>query len=157
MLLTLRDQPNPPPLETFSARDLIAYGSRRYSLVQYLSDQFWIRWRKEFLHTLTKRHKWRMKKRCISIGDIVIVRDQRTSRNHWPMARVTAVKRSDDNLVRYVTLALPSLPGSLKPRMWRRPVSELVLLVPDESHACPANPASERQDGWGVSSIPRRT
>ena len=157
MLLTLRDQPNPPPLETFSERDLITYDSRRYRRVQYLSDQFWIRWRKEFLHTLTKRHKWRMKKRCISIGDIVLVRDQRTSRNHWPMARVTAVKRSDDNLVRSVTLALPSLPGSLKPRMWRRPVSELVLLVPDESHSCPANPASERQDGGGVSSIPRIT
>ena len=73
MLLTLRDQPNPPPLETFSERDLIAYGSRRNRRVQYLSDQFWIRWRKEFLHSLTKRHKWRMKERCISIGDIVLV------------------------------------------------------------------------------------
>ena len=79
------------------------------------------------------------------------MRDKQSPRNHWPMARVSNVKTSDDGLVRSVTLTLPPLPGGSKPRFLNRPICELVLLVPHMSHVCPFNPASPRQDGGGVS------
>ena len=151
MLLTLHDEPNPAPCESYSDKDILAYGPRRYRRVQYLSNQFWVRWRTEFLHTLTKRHKWKSKQSCISVGDVVLMRDRQSPRNHWPMGRISNVKTSDDGLVRSVTLTLPPLPGGSKPRSLNRPICELVLLVPHISHACPFNPASPRQDGGGVS------
>ena len=116
MLLTLHNEPNPAPRESYSDKDILAYGPRRYRRVQYLGNQFWVRWRTEYLHTLTGRHKWKSRQSCISVGDVVLMRDKQSPRNHWPMARVSNVKTSDDGLVRSVTLTLPPLPGGPKPR-----------------------------------------
>ena len=41
MLLTLRDDPNPPPLDQFTEDDLLAYGKSRWRRGQYLAECFW--------------------------------------------------------------------------------------------------------------------
>ena len=66
MLLTLRESPNPPLLEDYSEHDVLSYGKRRYRHVQYLAEQFWQRWHREYLHTLTKRHKWKTPRACVT-------------------------------------------------------------------------------------------
>ena len=63
MLLTLRERAVHVPLAEFSQADLDSYGQRRYRRVQHLSNCFWRRWRQEYLLTLTKRHKWHLKRR----------------------------------------------------------------------------------------------
>lgn len=106
----------------------------RYKRVQYLAEQFWVRWREDYIHTLTTRHKWKTRQPCIACDDIVLVRDKQVPRNDWPMGRVVDVKKSPDNLVRSVTLKMPSKAGA-KPRYLTRPITELVLLIPSKDHS----------------------
>ena len=152
MLLTLRSVPNPPLIEEYSEKDLMAYGQRRYRRSQYVSQQFWNRWKNEYLQTLTKRHKWRNRQPCVTVDDIVLIRDKQAPRNHWPLGRVVDVKLSQDSLVRSVMLKLAPAKGSNKPRTLVRPISELVLLVPSSSHQCSFVNPSEDHCGGGVSS-----
>ena len=136
MLLTLKSEPNPPPLDTYTEADVLAYGPRRYRRVQYLADQFWKRWRTEYLHTLTARHKWKTRKPCVSVGDVVLVRDKQVPRNHWPLGRIEGVKHSKDGLVRTVSIRQAPLPNSVKPRFKDRSIADVVLLVKSPNHAC---------------------
>ena len=135
MLLTLRNdnQQCPTLLDSYSEKDILAYGQRRYRRVQYLASQFWLRWKSEYLHTLSLRHKWKTQKTCISVGDIVLLRDKSTSRNFWTMGRIGEVKTSSDGLVRSASVVLPPLPGRTQPRQMLRPISDLVLLIPSNS------------------------
>ena len=130
-----------PPQDSFTHSDLLAYGQRRYRKVQFLASQFWSRWRSEYLLTLTRRHKWKTKKPCVSVGDVVIIRDRASPRNSWPMGKITSRRVSSDGLVRSVNLVLPPLPGRTQTREVQRPITDLVLLVPSDHHEC-AHPAS---------------
>ena len=47
MLLTIKTRPLSPPPGNFVPPDV--YARRRWRRVQYLADQFWIRWRREYL------------------------------------------------------------------------------------------------------------
>jgi hypothetical protein len=86
-LLLLRSGPKTPP-GCFIKHDI--YG-RRWRHVQYLSDQFWRRWVREYLPQLQLRQKWLVKRPNLSINDIVLVMDESTTRNSWPLARVINV------------------------------------------------------------------
>ena len=134
MILTLRSEGDVSQ-EEFSAQDLIRYGKQRYKRVQYIAEQFWARWRNEYRHTLTERHKWKTRKACIAVDDVVLVRDKQLPRNNWPMGRVSEVKRSHDGLIRSVTLQMSSKSKNAA-RFLTRPISELVLLVPSKNHGC---------------------
>ena len=131
MLLTLKEQPY-APLDSFTEEDLLNYGKKRYRRVQYLSDQFWRRWRDEYLQTLTTRRKWKGRKPCVTVGDVVLLRDKQKHRNSWPIGRITDVKKSSDGLVRSATIRLPPLPSSNKPRFTTRAIVDIVVLIPNE-------------------------
>ena len=133
-LITLRDSPNPPDIDQFSESDLLAYGKRRWRRVKYLSEQFWIRWRRDYLQQLQLRHKWKFHTPCATVGDIVLIRDKNTKRNKWPMARVAEVFPSDDGLVRRVRLLLPAA-GNEPRRYLDRSIHDTVLLVKSATHA----------------------
>ena len=60
------------------------YCCKRWCRVQHIAEEFWSRWRKEFLVTLQK--KWATNKRNFQVGDVVILKDDSQHRNHWPMA-----------------------------------------------------------------------
>ena len=135
MLITLREG-SEECKEDFTPKDMMSYGTRRYRRVQYLADQFWHRWRTEYLQTLTRRCKWKKERACLGPGDIVLLRDRRQPRNHWPMGRVESVKRGDDNLVRSAYVSIPKSGTSFERKVFSRPVTELVLLLSsgDGSH-----------------------
>ena len=136
MLMTLKETPNPPSVETFTEEDILAYGPRRYRRVQALSEHFWHRWSKEYLVTLNARHKWRKVHPCVSVGDLVLVKTKNVPRNSWQTGRVSAVHEGLDGLVRSVSLILPPLPGGTKTRSTDRAITDLVLLLPSSSHKC---------------------
>ena len=50
MLLTLKSRPLFPPPGNFTPQDL--YARRHWKRAQYLADQFWVRWRWEYLQSL---------------------------------------------------------------------------------------------------------
>nr|XP_039257584.1 uncharacterized protein LOC120334188 [Styela clava] len=71
-LLLLNPPSNLPP-GLFDKKD--CYTRRRWRQIQYLADQFWIRWTKEYLPTLQTRQKWTSKERNMEVGDIVLLVD----------------------------------------------------------------------------------
>ena len=52
-LLTMKTRVLLPPPGVFQSAD--QYSHKRWRRVQHLSNEFWIRWRKEFLHSLQQR------------------------------------------------------------------------------------------------------
>ena len=130
-LLTFKSDVVFPPPGDFQRCDL--YCRKHWRRVQYLANQFWHRWRVEYLATLQPRQKWTTKSRNYAVGDVVLVKDDDifTNRNGWPMALVTEVFTSDDEIVRQVRLRVASKQAD-KTRSLLRPITKLVLLVPVE-------------------------
>ena len=134
MLLTLREKPETPPLELFEEKDLISYGKLRWRRTQYLVEQFWVRWKRDYLYTLQRRHKWTIKKPCIAVNDIVMIRDKNSKRHDWPVGKVKSVKYSQDGLVRSVCVLLQPLNTGGPKREVDRAITDLVLIYPSQHH-----------------------
>ena len=129
-LLTMKSKVVLPPPGVFD--DASLYSRRRWRRVQHIAEEFWCRWRKEFLTTLQNRQKWNARHRNIQVDDIVILKDPvDVHRNHWPLARVTDTFPDENGVVRTVKIVT----GSPKSE-YVRPIAKLVLLlegtIPDE-------------------------
>ena len=70
-LLTMKSKEVMPPPGDFQRADL--YLSKRWRCVQYLANEFWNRWKKEFLQSLQPRQKWIAVRRNLQVNDVVIV------------------------------------------------------------------------------------
>ena len=122
MLLTMKaDSPSAPPGD-FDEHDLCS--RKRWRRVQYLAEQFWARWKLEYLQSLQKRQKWSHKVRDPQPGDIVVLIDDSSPRSTWKLARVLKPIPSKDGLTRKVTLRLSG--GQLLDR----PIHKLIMLLP---------------------------
>ena len=126
-LLTLKDEPG-MEREQFSEQELLSYGKKRWRRIQYLADQFWIRWKRDYVSTLQSRRKWQKTGRNVRNGDVMLVRDS-GPRNTWEMGIILDASQSGDRRVRSVLLKLKPLNDG-KPRIFRRAIHDLVLLVP---------------------------
>ncbi|XP_070550671.1 uncharacterized protein [Ptychodera flava] len=123
MLLTMKTQSPTPPPGSFVQQDI--YSRKRWRRVQYLADQFWIRWRKEYLQSRQPRPKWNKSTINVKEGDVVLLREKEYARNSWPLARIVKVYPSDDNKVRKVDVMIYK---DGEHRTYLRPISELVLI-----------------------------
>ena len=110
-----------PPPGKFQNEDV--YCRQRWRRVQHLSNQFWNRWKKEYLQNLQTRSKWTGLRRNFSVGDVVLMIDVDKVRNQWPMARVMSVNEDDQGLVPSVTVRTSS------DSILDRPINKLILLV----------------------------
>ena len=103
-LLTMKTNVVMPPPGVFTKPDL--YSRRRWRRVQHIAEEFWHRWRKEFLQSLQTRQKWNDKRRNFEVGDIVILKEQDCRRNQWPLARIIGVDADRNGDVCSVTLCV---------------------------------------------------
>ena len=120
MLLTHKSKVILPPPGEFVETDV--YSRRRWRNVQFLTNEFWSRWRHEYLGNLTQRQKWQKASRNYEIGDIVILKEAGAFRCEWCLAKVIEVYPSSDSLVRKVKLLFGDR------SVLERPVHKLVLL-----------------------------
>ncbi|XP_039610033.1 uncharacterized protein LOC120529882 [Polypterus senegalus] len=101
----------------------------QWKRVQYLAEEFWNRWRTEYLSTLQTRQKWQNKRPDIKEGDVVLLKEKQVRRNEWPMGIIMKTAPSKDGLIRKVEIKMVQQ-GVTK--ILYRPISELVfLLSPD--------------------------
>ncbi|XP_022102427.1 uncharacterized protein LOC110985605 [Acanthaster planci] len=132
-LLTMKSTLVLPPPGCFQSTDL--YSKKRWRRVQFLANEFWNRWRKEYIQTLQLRQKWIRPHPNLEVDDIVLVKDDTLPRNRWQLGRVKDVFPGKDGLVRSARLLLgdPLLDVEGKQthpkRYLERPVQKLVLLV----------------------------
>lgn len=73
---------------------------RRWKHMQYMAQQFWDKWSKDYLNTLQQRYKWCQIKPNIKEGDLVILKEDNMSPTLWPLARVIHIFPGKDNLAR---------------------------------------------------------
>ena len=99
---------------------------RRWHLCQQMVRHFWQRWSSEYLSTLNKYTKWCHPTRNVSVGDLVILREDNIIPGKWPMARVVQVYPGKDGLVRVVTVKTAQ--GTYK-----RPITKIAVLLPIEN------------------------
>jgi hypothetical protein len=132
-LLTMKSKVILPPPGKFESNDI--YARKRWRQVQYLADQFWSRWKREYILQLQERQKWMSKKRNMAIGDIVIIKDEDLFRGNWKLGKVVEIMVDLDGLVRKVKVLVAD-PTILKKGQWtnkstilERPVHKLVLLL----------------------------
>ena len=124
----------------FDSSDL--YTKKRWRRVQHLANEFWTRWRKEFLLSLQQRNKWKEPRRNLAVNDVVIVKDDTLpARNCWQLARVSRVDIEKDGYVRKVQVVLGdrhlSTDGKkIGPiKYLERPIHKLILLIPRDNQA----------------------
>ncbi|KAL6463548.1 hypothetical protein MHYP_G00279390 [Metynnis hypsauchen] len=87
-----------PPPSKFEKEDL--YGRKRWCQVQHLTEQFWSRWKREYLHSISTRQCWHSTKRNLQIGDIVMDMEETLPRSQWRLGRVSETVTDSDGLVR---------------------------------------------------------
>ena len=124
-LLTMKSKIVMPPPGNFQKADV--YLRRRWKRVQYLSNVFWSRWRKEYVQTLQERVKWNNPRRNLQRGDLVLIADDRVPRNQWNMARVVYSRPDSKGQVRSVKVATATT-------TLERPIQKLVLILENEEN-----------------------
>lgn len=62
---------------------------KQWQKSQLMADQFWKRWVKECLSTLTRRTKWQGTSEPIDVGDLVLICDGNMPRNCRPKGLIT--------------------------------------------------------------------
>ena len=70
-ILTMKSKLVLPPPGEFSKPDL--YRRKRWRRIQHVINEFWSRWRKEFLQLLQERKESQYKKQNFQSGDIVLL------------------------------------------------------------------------------------
>ena len=73
---------------------------RKWKQVQALQRNFWTRWVKEYLPSLTKRTCWKKKTPNLEVGELVIVQEEDFKQRQWPLGRIVSVAPSEDGVVR---------------------------------------------------------
>ncbi|XP_023188127.1 uncharacterized protein LOC111608396 [Xiphophorus maculatus] len=101
-ILTMKSSVILPPPGQFCREDL--YLNKRWRRVQFLANEFWQRWKREYLLNLQQRQKWQKVSRNLHINDIVILQDDNAPRCKWKLALVVETLESPDGKVRKVKL-----------------------------------------------------
>ncbi|XP_061923831.1 uncharacterized protein LOC133663402 isoform X2 [Entelurus aequoreus] len=123
MLLTQKTHAVPPICDNIDQKEMLKSHWKR---VQFLADNFWSRWQKEYLSSLQSRQKWHHKRTDIKEGDVVLLKDEQTRRNEWPMGVIAKTVPSVDGTVRKVEVRVANQ-GTVK--TYFRPISELFFLL----------------------------
>lgn len=132
-LLTMKSVPALPPPGRFIREDI--YARKRWRHVQYLAEQFWSHWRREYLSNIATRQRWHRAKRNLQVGDIVMEKADGLPRNEWRLSRVTETTTDKDGLVRRVKVCLGDRNLEKDGRrlnklsVIERPVQKLILLL----------------------------
>lgn len=121
-----------PPPGKFVKQDV--YATKRWRRVQYLIEQFWSRWKKEYLLNIAARQKWHIPRRNLQVNDVVIIKDDMLPRGQWQLGRVVETSEGSDGLVRRVKLQLGERKQNQrsKPTVIERPIQKLVVLIENE-------------------------
>ena len=117
----------------------------RWSLLRAETEQLWKRWNTAYVQSLQYRQKWTRPQPNISVGDIVLLKDDSLKLHSWPLAKVKDVSPYPDGVVRVVTLTLP------EGRTFTRHVRHLVpLMRASDCSPCPGGGRMSKIQGMDL-------
>lgn len=102
-------------------------GLKRWNLVNRISADLWVRWRREYLQHLQTRTKWYKPQTNFQVGDVVLLKETELWKRDWPLGRVVKTYPGSDGLVHVVDLRING-------KTYNRPITKLVHLLTDEDH-----------------------
>ncbi|XP_055714734.1 uncharacterized protein LOC129808851 [Phlebotomus papatasi] len=73
---------------------------KKWRTVTRLQQELWKRWSRDYLQQLQQRHKWKQQKEPIKVGELVVMIDENSPPQQWPLARVTEIHPGEDGLPR---------------------------------------------------------
>ncbi|CAK1602561.1 unnamed protein product [Parnassius mnemosyne] len=91
------------PLDFLPAPDIddsIPHLLTRYELLDKLVQSFWMRWRREYLHSLQARQKWNSPSFPVKEGTVVVVIQDSITPLHWPLGIITQTFKGKDDVIR---------------------------------------------------------
>ena len=98
-------------------------GRRSWKQAAYLADQFWRRWRSQYLPLLQTRPGPNTRSRAnVKVGDIVVLVDDSVPRGVWPLGRVEETYPGGDGKVRSVKIRA-------RGTTFLRPITKIVKIV----------------------------
>ncbi|XP_046142834.1 uncharacterized protein LOC123988088 [Osmia bicornis bicornis] len=114
----------------------------RWQLLRQFTENIWDRWSREYLTSLQTASKWQALRNGVQLGNLVLIKDERTPPSKWPLARVTQLHPGRDNLTRVVTLRTASTTLT-------RPITKLCVLPIDttDPSAQASDPVTDNRDG----------
>jgi len=76
---------------------------------QMLLSKFWRKWSRLYLLQLSPQKKWVTRHEDpVKVGDVVLLLEDKLPKNVWKLARITELHRGKDDLIRSVSVMLPS-------------------------------------------------
>ncbi|XP_055622808.1 uncharacterized protein LOC129766312 [Toxorhynchites rutilus septentrionalis] len=122
-----------------------------WKLAQHIRDEFWRRWVREYLPTLTRRTKWFEATKPLEPGDLVIIIDEQ-ARSRWERGRILKTFPDTSGQVRRAIVQTAR-------GVFARPAVKLAVLDVRGNEGSPENvaPDTEVVHGSGnVAETPRR-
>lgn len=116
-----------PNLMASAEYDIRSAPRQKWKHVQSLVNQFWDRWSKEYLTTLTTRQKWFKTNTRPKGGDLVMLLEKNLVRGEWTLGRITRTFQGDDGDVRKVEV-------KTKNGLYIRPMTKIAMLELEPSN-----------------------
>lgn len=91
-----------------------------YAKYQQIYQQFWVQWSKSYISELQARSKWTTnQQQVIQVGCMVLLKEENLPPLKWALGRISAIHPGADDVIRVVTVRLPS------GKTMKRPVSKV--------------------------------
>ena len=136
-LLTTKSGIVLPPPGRFEAAD--SYSKKYWRRIQYMADQFWLRWQKSCLQEMQSRQKWNQPKSNLGVGDVVIIKDELTPRGNWNLGIIEKTYPSSDDKIRSVRVRVGDRNLNKEGKRVKatsyldRPIHKLILITKKQS------------------------
>ncbi|KAJ8914940.1 hypothetical protein NQ315_002463, partial [Exocentrus adspersus] len=82
---------------------------KRYHLLQAIVQRFWAKWSSDYLNSLQQRGKWAQRGAVSDeqVGALVLLKEDNTAPQQWPLGRIVQLHPGSDGVVRVVTVKTP--------------------------------------------------
>ncbi|XP_058828052.1 uncharacterized protein LOC131687963 [Topomyia yanbarensis] len=110
-----------------------------YQRMQLLHQQFWHRWRTEYLQELQRETSVHSANTNIKPGQLVVILDEFLAPLKWPLARIISIHPGPDDLARVVTLRTAK--GVIQ-----RPVVKICLLPTQRDETASADTSTTKEN-----------
>lgn len=104
-----------------SAENRLNAHRKQWRVLLNMKNCLWKRWMREYLPELTRRTKWCLPTKPLSVGCLVLVCDPSLPRSQWKRGRITELYHGADGIARSAEIVTTN--GSMQ-----RPVSRLAML-----------------------------
>nr|XP_049701803.1 uncharacterized protein LOC126055663 [Helicoverpa armigera] len=88
------------PLTSLPSAPINTKSPNRYQLIEKIRQDFWQRWRREFVAELQQRTKWKTRQHELRVGDLVILKEENVPPLQWRLGRVTHLYPGTDGVSR---------------------------------------------------------